>query len=1556
MAEPLLSNPDPDAPSLVGGEYGQQAFQSVEQPSGERTVENVPRATMVQPAPLPSDFGVFHDLVPNEPPAVGGIDFGTFSDLVPRRPPPPPSITPASDAVVAATEQLVLPSNYTPMGQMPASAYQPGQSPQEEIMRKIRGKAAAKAGFETVLSPTDEAVFQQWKSKYAPQDSGQDYDLRGAFKAGLTPDPQTGHWPDTFKKPNHPTFSDQSMYAQFAPEKAGHWEGDKYIPPDHIGGGPQVFTPQEEKAAVIGAPQWTAELAKPAVSAGKVLAAQVPTSPEQVQSMAPMLTGTGTTGLGGFVREAFKTGVSLAASMKAATQTKPFSQEWWDAVMPVAMAGLQEAGLAIHAIPGRVAKPPVQVERPPVQVEAPPVQAPVEPAEAMRPPPTQEAAPSEAVPPTPAETLVPQPEPPVVPESEVPSAPATQLAPEVPLPQAEPIPPAAAEQPPTVAEPAPPAAAEALPATPERLRVDELEREHYRISAEVERAEQQGTATEEMYARLNEAEKRAIAAEDAADKAEQAPPRAAEPPQGGAVEETKLPPVKPSDKVYDNLLGRGKAVGPNLYELTEKQVTPALRKKLDVRGRPEETDSFSLRPKADVTGNPYDRGWILKDKRPDFARRATQPRVAEPPQVGETKYMHPSERPEVPKITEVPPEHVPPEPESNDWTTATEPIEKQAGKLKLKADKEGGFVDLSGVADVGRRIYERGVDFARWSAEMIRHLGEKIKPHLQAVWDFVSGKHFLPGTAEAGGIGKTGRRKAAFGAKLLPGYSELDALTGKRSAKLQKSTADVERITKEFKKVAKTPRVENAMSAWAEAGGDLNELKRQQGLAKGKMVRQAVTDAQKLTPEQQALALKGRQTFDIMGKRVAHYGMLNNFRQNYVPHLFDVGMRLTGFGSAKLQSKFKFAKAAKYQTFFEADQAGLKPKTMEMGKLLGLYTEHANQLIADRQFVQGAQVARSEAGEPLAIPRGRAGPVQSDSGGQAVLVNPHSFKTATDLKGNPVDQLKYRVDPDQPALRKWLFSGKDTQGKPIFMEDDLAIHPELAKRLRAMTGRSRIRMAYDEPSAGGLSVIPKAILKNLDTAQAVMKREMFGLLAPFHQVQEGTHAVSHTVNPFFNIPKMHKLTPAMIDAAEHGLIMKSERGTTAAAMEGLGGKGQFAAQMARKFGGPAGRKVADVLDGYQDYLFEHYIPGLKFKTYEHMLPRNMKLYAKELKAGEVTEGDIKMLSAQQSNAAYGKLNFALLDRSPTLQHILQGVLIAPDFLEARGKFVSQAAKSFLGSKAGQEQLRAIAVMTMTQAGLAYVITKGIGGEWDPKKPFDVNNADGTRSYFLRSVPEDFARLVLQGTEKRREFISARINPLLNTVDQIVRSGRNYRGEKITTAESIWELVNNYVPIMARSIPGIRELTETSRNSPISPWERFAGSAGIKVSRTSPITKTYTMAHDWKEAQGLPKDTGTYPVSKYQQMRYALEDNNQEKAADEFQKLLDAAGGNRKKVLAGFHESLNHPFTESKAMDLKFRNSLDGPSRAIYDKALDRRHEIMRRFNAMKAFEVRAVSR
>jgi hypothetical protein len=102
--------------------------------------------------------------------------------------------------------------------------------PKKRVQKFAEGGAIGD-DYNTVLSDADEKGFQKWKAKNAPNDSGADYDLRGAYKDNMKR-ASNGHMGDKFKKPNHPTFSDQSKYAVGdQADRAGHWEGDTFVPP-----------------------------------------------------------------------------------------------------------------------------------------------------------------------------------------------------------------------------------------------------------------------------------------------------------------------------------------------------------------------------------------------------------------------------------------------------------------------------------------------------------------------------------------------------------------------------------------------------------------------------------------------------------------------------------------------------------------------------------------------------------------------------------------------------------------------------------------------------------------------------------------------------------------------------------------------------------------------------------------------------------------------------------------------------------------------------------------------------------------------------------------------------------------------------------------------------------------------------------------------------------------------------------------------------------------------------------------------------------------------------
>lgn len=100
-----------------------------------------------------------------------------------------------------------------------------------ELEAAFRQQANDMTGqYNTLLAPAEEADFLK---AYPDSRDWRDYDMRGAFKQGIQPG-ENGHFPDTFKKPNHPTFSNESVYHGKDGNFGGSWmqqgEGWQFTP------------------------------------------------------------------------------------------------------------------------------------------------------------------------------------------------------------------------------------------------------------------------------------------------------------------------------------------------------------------------------------------------------------------------------------------------------------------------------------------------------------------------------------------------------------------------------------------------------------------------------------------------------------------------------------------------------------------------------------------------------------------------------------------------------------------------------------------------------------------------------------------------------------------------------------------------------------------------------------------------------------------------------------------------------------------------------------------------------------------------------------------------------------------------------------------------------------------------------------------------------------------------------------------------------------------------------------------------------------------------------
>lgn len=99
--------------------------------------------------------------------------------------------------------------------------------------------------FNTVLSPDEEEKYQAWATENHREKDVYDYDLRGAWKEmqfGRMSEDERGHLGDKYKKPNHPTFSDQSIYSGQDGVTGGVWSRNAE--------GKDVYTPGRKLSSV----------------------------------------------------------------------------------------------------------------------------------------------------------------------------------------------------------------------------------------------------------------------------------------------------------------------------------------------------------------------------------------------------------------------------------------------------------------------------------------------------------------------------------------------------------------------------------------------------------------------------------------------------------------------------------------------------------------------------------------------------------------------------------------------------------------------------------------------------------------------------------------------------------------------------------------------------------------------------------------------------------------------------------------------------------------------------------------------------------------------------------------------------------------------------------------------------------------------------------------------------------------------------------------------------------------------------------------------------------
>jgi len=114
-----------------------------------------------------------------------------------------------------------------------SGAYNDSQAEQLPNTKPARTRPDFTNRYNTQLNPQQEKEYQAWAAANKRTGDVFDYDLRGFWKDGRT-FAANGHGTDRYKKPNHTTFSDESMYHGVDGNMGGQWQrsqkGVRYLP------------------------------------------------------------------------------------------------------------------------------------------------------------------------------------------------------------------------------------------------------------------------------------------------------------------------------------------------------------------------------------------------------------------------------------------------------------------------------------------------------------------------------------------------------------------------------------------------------------------------------------------------------------------------------------------------------------------------------------------------------------------------------------------------------------------------------------------------------------------------------------------------------------------------------------------------------------------------------------------------------------------------------------------------------------------------------------------------------------------------------------------------------------------------------------------------------------------------------------------------------------------------------------------------------------------------------------------------------------------------------
>lgn len=632
--------------------------------------------------------------------------------------------------------------------------------------------------------------------------------------------------------------------------------------------------------------------------------------------------------------------------------------------------------------------------------------------------------------------------------------------------------------------------------------------------------------------------------------------------------------------------------------------------------------------------------------------------------------------------------------------------------------------------------------------------GKTLRERLQIGAD--TGQKASPGSGLSELLGRLKGRVAALwdAYKQPPRWGDYETSTGRWSGAEQASALDLDRFTRAIKQGVRDKGTREAMSNWIEAGGDDKVLQDRADKSDDKF-KPGYEAALDLTDEQKTIARNIMGLHDATLAEAKAGGLLEHGVENYIQHVYSdkpkfVRKIMAEMNFNSLNPKPSFTKQRTLPTYFDAEQLGFTPKDKDVAYLTAIHERSLREALAARAYVKSLMEGKGADGRPLVATSWASAKEIGDPGNEAYVVKPN-----LPLGEEHADYRKI----DHPALRGWKWSG-EADGKPIFVQGDALVHPEIYRKLKNNLSNSALR-SY-EVEVMGHAIRPGAVALDLQN----QVKQFILSFSGFHQTTLGLHALEHRTRPAL-LPELDLNDAKQGKLVDHGLMV-AHYDAEAQFSEGVAGGG-----VVTKIPG-----IGPLYNTYREYLFKSYLPRVKMQMALNALDRNMEAYK-----GKLSEGQIYAVTANQANAAFGGLNYKMLGRNKTLQDTLRLGMMAPDFTEARGRFAGQALKPY-----GREQRIAF----LGGALALYTVARLLNEELDKKphwdKPFSVIHRG--KEYSLRSVQGDVLNLL----EHPLKFFGNRLSPIPRAM-----TGQDelYQKKNQKLPEKLKQIGSGFAPIPAQ---------------------------------------------------------------------------------------------------------------------------------------------------------------